>query len=102
MKRSTLYFTILLYTFTAQSQQVFFRSAQSFSKEQLATFYSSVNIQDSLVLFNAADYGVYAYNKCTGQEKWNYQLGRKSDITPFFAGDFIWANTGKDVVKLEL
>ena len=56
--------TLLLAAITpAFSQQVFFRSGQTFSKDNMREFYSSVAIEDDLILFNANDYKVYAYRK---------------------------------------
>ena len=48
------------------SQEEFFRSRQVFTDKQLAKFYSSITIHKNLVLFNANDHHLYAYNKNNG------------------------------------
>jgi hypothetical protein len=77
------------------AQTVFFQSAQSYSKKEMETFYSSISLQNNLLLFNAPDYGLYAYDKASGKQLWHYDLQRKSNKPPYFAGNFIWA-TSKD------
>lgn len=65
-------------------------------------FYSSLNLHDSLVLLNANDYNLYAYDRHTGRQKWTYPLKWKSDLPPYFCGNFIWATNGKNqVLKIE-
>jgi outer membrane protein assembly factor BamB len=102
MKRSTLLFTALVCSAIAYSQKVFFKSSQTISPEHRMAFYASLNINDSLVLFNAPDYQLYAYNKNSGEQIWGYKLGRKSDFPPFFSGNYIWATNGdRQVIKLD-
>ena len=102
MKQVALLLTILQFYLTAFSQTLFFQSSQSISSQQLASFYASVNLENDIVLFNAPDYKLYAYDRSSGREKWVYPLGRKSDIPPFFAGGFVWATNGdKKVIKLD-
>lgn len=65
-------------------------------------FYSSVNLNDSLVLFNANDYHLYAYNKHTGHQQWSHYLKWKSDLPPYFCGNYIWATNGQNqVIKID-
>lgn len=102
MKRSTLLCTVLICYVFSHSQSVFFKSSQSITDDQKIPFYSSVNIKDSLVLFNAPDYQLYAYDKKSGRQKWSYQLERKSDVAPAFGGNFIWVTNGaKNVIMLD-
>lgn len=68
----------------------------------METFYTSFNMQGNLVLFNAPDYRLYAYDKKSGEEKWSYDLQRKSNISPFFIRNHIWATSGdKEIIKLD-
>lgn len=84
--------TILLFiTSAAFTQKEFFRSQQVFEKAQLDKFYSSITIHDSLVLFNANDYTLYAYNKNSGVLKWVYETSYKTTIPVFVAGNIIYA-----------
>lgn len=102
MKRALLFIAFLQFYLASHSQKIFFQSSQSITKGQLASFHASVNAANDLVLFNAPDYLLYAYDKSSGKEKWRYPLGRRSDNPPFFAGGFIWATSGDEsVVKLD-
>ena len=83
--------TFLAFSISSIGQKVFFKSEQSFTETQLKSFYSSLRLQGNTVLFIGQDYTMYAYDKETGKPKWNYYLRRKSNIPPFFAGDYIWA-----------
>jgi outer membrane protein assembly factor BamB len=61
-----------------------------------------MNMNDNLVLFNAPDYQLYAFSKNSGQQKWSYNLNRKSDFPAFFSGNYIWTTNGaKQVIKLD-
>lgn len=77
---------------TANSQQVFFKSQQTFTSDQLSRFYSSVTIEDDLVLFTALDYNLYAYNKKDGRLKWTCETSYKSNMIPFVSGKKIFAS----------
>ena len=96
MKPTTLLCLLIHCCFAGQAQQVFFKSAQSFDKDNLSPFYSSVAVQDSLLLFNANDYQLYAYDKYSGQLRWQQYLGWKSNQAPFFVGQAIWAQKGEN------
>jgi outer membrane protein assembly factor BamB len=101
MKRSLLFCTALLCSGISYSQTVFFKSSQTYSPEQKMAFFASVNMNDSLVLFNAPDFQLYTFNKNSGEQKWLYKLERKSDFPPFFSGNYIWATNGdKKVIML--
>lgn len=76
------------------AQQVFFRSAQVFDKQQLELFYSSVTLQGNLLLFNGNDYQLYAYDRSSGRLQWQHSLGWKSNRAPFFVDSVIWAQKG--------
>ena len=101
MKYFCLLLTAFAASFTLSAQKVFFKSAQTFTAEELKPFYASIAIQDDLLIFNANDYKLYAYNKNTGAPKWTQQLNWKSDIAPFFAGNTIWANGKNEVLQLD-
>lgn len=95
--------TLLMTSVLASGQKLFFTSQQSFATKQPNKFYSSVTLNDSLLLFNARDYNLYAYDKTTGQQLWVYNLGWQSNVPPFVAGSFIWANTKEGTsVQLDL
>mgnify|MGYP003448663175 FL=1 len=78
-KKQHFILAILLLVGTAgYSQKEFFRSQQVFTKEQMSSFYSSVTIHDGLVIFNANDYHLYAYNKKDGSLKWSVETNYKT------------------------
>ncbi|MDF2188360.1 PQQ-binding-like beta-propeller repeat protein [Paraflavitalea sp. CAU 1676] len=101
MKRPALLIITTLLAITASAQTVFFTSSQQYTAAQLQAFYASVNIGDSLVIFNAPDYQLYAYDKTKGHMVWTRPLDRKSNTAPFFAGGYIWAWAREQVVKLD-
>jgi hypothetical protein len=82
---------LLLFTTTGFSQKEFFRSQQVFTKAQMSNFYSSVTIHDGLVIFNANDYHLYAYNKKDGSLKWSAETSYKSSIPVFVLDNIIYA-----------
>lgn len=82
--------TILFCATRSNGQTVFFQSNQTYSEKDLTSSYSSIALQNNLLLFNAPDYGLYAYDR-TGRQLWKYDLGRKSNQPPFFAGKWVWA-----------
>jgi hypothetical protein len=98
--KQALVLVLLLLTFCGRAQEVFFQSAQSYTEEEMESFYASLAVQGNLLLFNAPDYKLYAYDKGTGAQKWVHPLGRKSVIPPFFVEDFILANSGHEGVVL--
>ena len=95
-----IFFTfILLYiATTAFPQKEFFRSQQVFTKEQMSSFYSSVTIHDGLVIFNANDYHLYAYNKKDGSLTWSVETNYKSMIPVFVQDSIIYAAISKKEV----
>lgn len=100
MKRSIFFGVAFLCTAISHSQSVFFKSSQTIEQRHLAPFYSSVTLHDSLVLFNAVDYQLYAFDGNSGAEKWSYNLGRKSDAGPFICGNLVFATNGSSEVVL--
>ncbi len=89
-----IFFTLSILLFTtsaAFSQKEFFRSQQVFKEGQLEKFYSSITIHDSLILFNANDYHLYAYNKNSGSLKWSYKNNYKTSVPVFVADNIIYA-----------
>ena len=93
-----VFIILLCVTSSAYSQKEFFRSPQVFTKEQLSSFYSSVTIHDSLVIFNANDYHLYAYNKNDGSLKWSVETNYKSTIPVFVQDGIIYAAISKKEV----
>ncbi len=87
---------LMLVAFSAFSQKEFFRSQQVFTEGQLDKFYSSITIHDSLILFNANDYHLYAYNKNNGSLKWAYKNNYKTVIPVFVADHIIYAAVSKN------
>lgn len=73
------------------SQTVFFKSQQVFTESQLNEFYSSIFVQDDMLLFNANDYNLYAYNKKDGSLKWTCEASYKSNHVPFLVGGKLYA-----------
>ncbi|MFZ1453284.1 MAG: hypothetical protein WAT20_11310, partial [Ferruginibacter sp.] len=68
----------MLIVTSAFAQKEFFRSQQVFTKEQLNNFYSSATIHNDLVIFNANDYQLYAYNKKDGSLQWSVKTNYKT------------------------
>jgi PQQ-like domain len=89
---------LLFFTTAAVAQKEFFRSQQVFTKEQMISFYSSVTIHDGLVIFNANDYHLYAYNKKDGSLKWSVETNYKSMIPVFVQDSTIYAAVSKKEV----
>ncbi len=81
------------------SQSEFFRSKQGFTKEQLSNFYSSLVIHDELLLFNANDYYLYAYNKNDGSLKWSVETGYKTTIPVFVQNDIVYSGISKNQIQ---
>lgn len=90
-----------LFSLSAFSQKVFFTSPQTFKESELKTFYASIRQHDNVILFNAPDYRLYAYDKITGAKKWSQDIKRKSNRAPFFVGGHIWTKVGDHVVQLD-
>lgn len=90
---------LLLFTTTGYSQKEFFRSQQVFTKEQMSNFYSSVTIHDGLVIFNANDYHLYAYNQKDGSLKWSVETNYKSAIPVFVQDNIIYAGISKKEIQ---
>ena len=95
IKQIFIFLFLLFVTTTAFSQKEFFRSQQTFTKEQMSSFYSSVTIHDSLVIFSANDYQLYAYNKKDGSLKWSVETNYKSSIPVFVQDSIIYAGISK-------
>ncbi len=89
---------LLCITISAYSQKEFFRSKQVFTTEQLSNFYSSVTIHDSLLIFNANDHHLYAYNKKDGSLKWSVETNYKSAIPVFVQDNIIYAGISKNEI----
>lgn len=100
MKRLLL-ITCSFFSLTAFSQKVFFTSPKTFEASELETFYASVRQQGNVVLFNAPDYRLYAFDKMTGAEKWSQYIKWKSDTAPFFVDNRIWVKMRDHVVQLD-
>ena len=74
LKKQHFALAVLLFvSATGYAQKEFFRSQQEFTKDQLSKFISSITIHDDLVIFNANDYQLYAYNKKDGSLKWSVE-----------------------------
>ena len=98
VKQIFIFLFLLLNTAAGYSQKEFFRSQQVFTKEQMSSFYSSVSIHDELVIFNANDYYLYAYNKKDGSLKWAVETNYKSTIPVFVQDNIIYAAISKKEV----
>lgn len=93
--RIIILLSLLVLNTTGFSQHEFFRSEQSFSKEDLKEFYSSVAVRDDIIAFVANDHNLYVYKK-DGQLSWRRSLNYKSNIPPFFTGNRVWLNAYED------
>src|SRR6187431_3398200 len=78
------------------SQKEFFRSQQVFTDKQLASFYSSITLHNDLVLFNANDHHLYAYNKKDGSLQWSYDANYKTSIPVFVKDSIVYAGIYAD------
>ena len=107
LKKQFFTLSILLFISSAVfSQKEFFRSQQVFNQGQLDKFYSSITIHDSIILFNANDYHLYAYNKNDGNLKWSYKTNYKTDVPVFVADNNVYAGASENeeqrTVKISL
>jgi len=97
LKKQLLILTVLLFMVNRiYSQKEFFHSQQVFTQEQLSNFYSSITIHEGLVIFNANDYQLYAYNKKDGSLKWSVETNYKSSIPVFVQDNIIYAGISKN------
>ncbi|HEX2630821.1 MAG TPA: hypothetical protein VHM26_17520 [Chitinophagaceae bacterium] len=92
MMRTILSITVLFYSAIACSQQVFFKSKQSFAEKELAKFYSSVTVAGDMILFNACDYNLYAYDLQSVRQLWATNLGYKTNKPVFVSNNRIYAH----------
>jgi PQQ-like domain len=95
IKHFITFLLLLFISITGFSQKEFFRSQQVFTKEQLSNFYSSITIHEQMVIFNANDYHLYAYNKKDGSLKWSVETNYKSSIPVFVQDSIIYAGISK-------
>ncbi|HEX2683793.1 MAG TPA: PQQ-binding-like beta-propeller repeat protein [Ferruginibacter sp.] len=82
---------LLVFIGTGYAQKEFFRSNQVFTEDERSKLYSSVTLTDSLVIFNAIDYKLYAYDKYNGSLKWSYPTNFKTNQPAFVDGNTIYA-----------
>jgi outer membrane protein assembly factor BamB len=91
-----------LMSLTGFTQRVFFTSPTVLEEGELKGFYASIREQGNIILFNAPDYKLYAYDKNTGAEKWKYDTRWRSNIAPFIVDDQLWVKTKEGTVQLQL
>lgn len=84
------------------AQEVEFRSAQAFEQSLLTDLFSSFRVTGEWILFNAADYKLYAYSRSDKQLKWTVDLHYRSDIPPFIVNNQVWVNGKEKVARLDL
>ena len=92
--RLLIYFLILGLNFiyvNGYSQKEFFRSQQVASKEPLSTSNTSIAIYNDILLFNANDYYLYAYNKKDGTLKWATEINYKTSVPAFVKDSIVYA-----------
>ncbi|POY37456.1 hypothetical protein C3K47_06750 [Solitalea longa] len=82
MRNLFLLLLFLLVNSNSNAQTVFFVSKISISERNLLSFYSSLEVDNSQVYFNANDYRLYAFDKKTGKENWQFYLANKSNSAP--------------------
>jgi len=90
---------LMLFTTAGYSQKEFFRSQQVFTKDQMSTFISSITIHEDLVIFNANDYQLYAYNKKDGSLKWSFETNYKSTTPVFVQDSIVYAAISKNEIR---
>jgi hypothetical protein len=97
MKRTILSIILFFYSLaTLYSQKIFFQSKQSFTENELKNFYSSVAITGNMVLFNANDYKLYAYNLQSGNQLWVTRTGYKTNRPVFVHNNRVYAGYYED------
>ena len=89
---------LLCITISGYSQKEFFRSQQVFTKEQMSSFYSSITIHEQMVIFNANDYYLYAYNKKDGSLTWFVETNYKSTLPVFVKDNIIYGGISKNEI----
>jgi hypothetical protein len=80
---SLLALTFILISVPTSAQREFFKSRQHNTHENLESlenFNSSISLANDLILFNANDFNVYAYDKNSGDLVWRYPSRYKSNI----------------------
>ena len=87
---------LLMITTAGYSQKEFFRSQQVFTQEQMNEFNSSITMHDSLVIFNANDFHLYAYNKKIGSLVWETRTSYKTNRPVFVQDNIVYAGIYKD------
>lgn len=103
MKKPSILLIGLLFTCSRLfSQQIEFRSSQSFDAAQLNDLFSSFRVSGDWILFNAPDYKLYAYSRSDKQLRWTYDLRFRSDIQPFIVNGEVWVNGNQRVARLNL
>jgi hypothetical protein len=96
MQKTGLAIAFILLNFFGYSQKELFHTDQKFSEEHLKSFYSSVTIDSSMVLFIANDYTLYAYDRQSGQQKWSTLLNHKTSVAPYIKDNIIYTTIYKD------
>lgn len=91
MMRTILSITVFFYSAIAYSQKVFFKSEQAFTEKELGKFYSSVTVTGDMVLFNACDYNLYAYNRQSLKLLWETGLSFKTNKPVFVSNNRVFA-----------
>ncbi|MEO6542068.1 MAG: PQQ-binding-like beta-propeller repeat protein [Ferruginibacter sp.] len=90
---------LLLFSTATFAQKEFFRSQQVFTHDQMNEFYSSITMHDSLLIFNANDYHLYAYNKKNGSLVWETGTAYKTSRPVFVQDNIVYAAIYKDEIE---
>ncbi len=90
---SLLIFFAVILSVKAQDSTIipkpFFSTNIAISEKNLSEFYSSFNINNNSIIFNANNYNIYSINKQTGTIEWEFYAGRKTNRLPFFHGNSV-------------
>lgn len=95
-KTSLAVLMIVMLAMGTKAQTEFFRSKQVYTEEQLDQLYASIALHDSLLIFNAPDYTLYAYNKKDGSLKWSSYTSYKTSVPVFIEGNRVYAGLYAD------
>ena len=102
----TLISITILFQSVSGSSQVFFKFKQAFTSDQLSSFYSSVTMEQDILLFLGNDYKLYAYDKITGKELWATPIGYKTTRACFVFNGIVYtpyyADKKEQTAQLEL
>jgi hypothetical protein len=101
-KTLLLAFCTLLGTHGTKAQAEFFKTDINPGEISFYNFYSSVTVNGPDVYFIGNNYTLYAYDKATGQKKWENYLGWATNLPVYNMGDTLitgFSDSGKNAMS---